>query len=304
MSDRKPVDPAAKALRATARARSHGKAGSDELEALRTEARRLQRNANRKASRLKTLKNVHIGATSHDPRVAAKMIGKYTTKQLIAYNKRLTTFNSRTVSFVAGAEGQPIPTDLFLKYKSAEQAHNRIYDSRMDEFGHLIAPGSGMTIKERDQSFFESGGKRARGRAENSPFVKFDRNPEDIKSVDALNKLIDDYTKKNRQSTFKKTLKAEREELNKMLIAIGDEKMIDRANKLTDNQFDILFHETKFATDVSTKYEIWRSLSAGRKQAWFDSVGETAENDINTAFTWAETLPKTKPDARGKKGKN
>jgi hypothetical protein len=257
----------------------------DELNRLRREALQAQRRVNNKVSRLKA-KGVHIAGSKHDPRTDAKKIGVYTAKQLISYINKAESFTSRKTSFVGGVEGKPIPKELFLKYKRLEAIRNNVVDARMSERGHYMVPGLGKTIQEREDSLFK--GKRAQGGPVSKEFVKFNRSPENINGVEGLTKLIRDYQKKNKRATTPKMIKEWREQLDEMLKTIGNDNYRERANALSDYQFDIMFDNSEFAGNASLLYEMAKSMASGRKQAWFDGVSPGAHNAITDALEWAE----------------
>jgi hypothetical protein len=267
-----------------------------DLDALRAEIRRKQRNAQAKINRNKH-KGINLGSTNYNPRNAdlAKFM-RYTTKQLIAYGKKLDEFTSRNTQFVAGANGTPLERSAFERYKELERKHNAIGESRMGERGGFKAPGSGMTIREREATM-RPDSKRAQGDVVNRPYSKIERKAINIASADALEKLTRDMERKLNRSYLPKKMKESRQQLREMLTMIGNDELNKHAQGLTDFQFDVLWNDTKFATDIGLIYGVMQMKAAGGKDRWYSSVVEDYSNDIMEALRWAKTLPRTQADA-------
>lgn len=262
-----------------------------ELDALRERVLQEQRRAAAKISRNKRQKGVDLLGTSQDPRVNAAKIAKYTAKQLLAHQERLRQFNSRTTQFVPGVGGTPIPRHKWNQYKRLEAEHNRIGDERMRERGHLKAPGSGMTIEERENSVRSK--IHAEGSVLNRPYGYIDRTSVQINGLDKLDKLMADIRKKNRREFIPENIKAQREQLRDMLITIGNPEFIKHADDLTDHQFDVLFNDTNFANSVSLRYYILKRQAEGKVNPSDETQSEGAESDIKSFFEWAsKEVPK------------
>lgn len=270
-----------------------------ELEALRAEVRRKHRNATAKISRLNA-KGIVIKGTSYDARDDVKKFATYTTKQLIAHAKRLDEFTQRKTAFVPGAGGAPLPKSKFERYKALEAQHNAIGDIRMNERGDFMAPGSGMSIRDREHTM-RPDSVRAQGDVVNRPYSKIERSPENINGEAALDKLTRDMQRKLNRNFLPKQIRASRKQLDDMLDIIGNSELSEAARGLTAHQFDVLWNDTKFATDAGLIYGVMKMKAAGGKDRWYASVVEDYANDISEALEWAKTLPKTKPTQGGKK---
>lgn len=273
-------------------------AKNPEIDRLRAEIRRKQRNVNAKINRIEKSSGINLRGTSYNPRNAdAAKFMRYTTRQLIAYGKRLDEFTNRRTSFVPGAGGVPLPRQAFDKYKELERRHNAIGDARMSERGHFLAPGSGMSIAEREATM-RPDSRRAQGDVVNRPYSKIERKSINIASVEALDKLTRDMQRKINRKHLPKAIRDARTQLNDMLTVIGNDELKDEFKKLTDFQFDVLWNDTKFATDIGLIYGIMQLKAAGGKDRWYTSVIEDNSSDIREALEWARKLPPKPPKGK------
>lgn len=140
--------------------------------------------------------------------------------------------------------------------------------------------------------------RRAAGEASTKPYAEVTRKPAHIASAEALTKLINDMKKKSGRDYLPKVIKSQREQAEHMMNIIGVGDQIEDMRKLSDDQFDTLFNETGFATDLGMRYGYMSMLSKGKKNAAHESVMETNERDIAEQISWAQNLPARKRRTR------
>lgn len=279
-------------------------AKNPELDRLRREIARKQRNVNAKINRIEKSTGINLRGTNYNPRNAdAAKFMRYTAKQLIAYGKRLDEFTDRKTAFVPGVDAQPIPKQHFDRYKALEDQINGVGDRLMGVVGGFEAPGSGMTIAERDATL-RANRKRAQGDVVNRTFSKIDRKSTDINGVDALNKLVKSLEKKLNAKHLPSKIKEGRKQNDQMLEAMGANDLREAADKLTDFQFHVLWEYTNYASQVGLSYGVASLSAANSEDRWYQKVIEDNSGDIREAIEWARKLPPTEADARRAQGKN
>lgn len=263
-----------------------------QLEALRKDVQRKQRNAAAKMRRIEKTTGAVLNNSQADPRVNFAKLARYTTKQLLAQSRKLDEFNHRNNQYVAGVGGVPLPRAKWNQYLNEQAKNNRIVAERMAEFGNVKIPGAGVTIQQRNEEILGDS-LRSHGAAVNKPYVKLTREAHNIPSVEALDKLLVDMRKKNNRSYIQEKVDRGRRELREMLDDLGMPDLIDLADSLTDNQFDIFWHETAGAFDASHIYEIMKRRAAGQRERSDLSQLEDNANDLRELFEWArDELPK------------
>lgn len=262
-----------------------------ELAAMRAEVARKQRNAAAKIRRIEKTTGAVLGASPADPRVNAAKLARYTAKQLQAYSSRLDAFTHRSNQFVAGVGGVPLPRKKWEEYKALEAANNAMAKSRIDEHGNIKLPGSDTTIAMREREIISRSARAQGGLAANKPHTYVERTPNNINGIEGLDKLIMDMRRKQKRQYIPAKIKAGREELDKMLKIIGNDALRDRARNLTDNQFDILWHESMAAMDASLLYELTKRNAVGIKDRSDIRQIEDNLDELSELFEWAGNLP-------------
>lgn len=258
-----------------------------EIERLRELVRKRRSAVTAKIARIRRNTGVDIAGRTEDPRRDTKVINRYTKRQLNAYLGELNSFQSRSVGFIAGAGGAPIPRLKWREYKRLEAQYNAIGAQHEAKVADIFLPTAGMTIRERQATIHPT----AQGEVVNRPYSQVDRLPEQIPSAEALEKLTRDMRRKTSKSFLPGELRAARKQLADMLKTAGNGDFIARARRLTDSQFDTLWNYTNFATLISLSYELTKLRTAGAKERWHDSVVEDAADDLGNLFEWAEQLP-------------
>lgn len=272
-----------------------------DLNELRALVRQRHNAATRKVSRLRG-KDVEVGGTKFDPRRDPSNIKRYTRAQLNAYLGQLNNFTARTTGFVAGVEGTPLPRAKWREYERQQNAANAKARARAASIGNVKLPGQDMTVAQRSE-MMRPNILRAGGEASNRPYAEVNRKPSQIKDVDALNKLIQSFKRKNRPEYLPKYLKGQRKQAEQMMATIGVADQIPELRKLSDHQFDTLFNESSFAGDLGMRYGYMSMLDKGNKSAAHDAVMETTEHDIAEKLSWAKSLPKTTPQQKATRAK-
>lgn len=269
----------------------------DDINELRRIVRKRHAAATNKISRTRRNKDVEIGGTKYDPRRDPSRIKNYTRAQLRSYMNELDAFTSRRTGYVAGAQGAPIPADLWRKYKAAENRYNAKGRRRDEAIAGIKLPGQDMTVAQR-ATMMKPNILRAGGEASNKPFAPVSRKPSNVPGVAELNALIRSMNKKNSRNYLPGYIKKQRQQAEKMMHTIGVGDQVKDLRKLSDDQFDTLFNDTSFAGDLGMKYGYMSMLDKGNKNAAHDAVMETSEHDIAEQITWAKNLPARKTTRR------
>lgn len=248
---------------------------------------RKQRNAAKKVSRIRRSKGVDIKLTSHDPRVNAAKIAKYTTKQLIAHAKRLDEFNSRRTGFVAGSEGQPLPKAKVERLLKLVEANNIKARQRVNSRKDVKLPGSKVTIGQRAATL-DPDRLSAQGVPVNAPYVDTKIDVANINGLAALDKMVSKFEKVLSKGHLPKQIKQARHNMRKMLIDIGAPDLVEKMSKLTDHQFDIYFFDAKRGNEIIPVYALMQmQIGADTKRV----VLEDHYDEIAKSLDWAADLP-------------
>lgn len=264
----------------------------DELKRLRAEVVRRQRAANNKVSRLRA-KGVRVAGTEFDVRRPLSNVANYNRRQLNAYINKLNDFTARENAFVPGDSGQPIRRSTWQRYTAAEKTYNDIGNAHGQRIGNIPIKGAGMTINERDATLLPNR-RAAAGLAVNRPYEPVSRIPQRIANEKSAQILARDMERRTTQKYLPAKLKQGRYQLYEMLTAMGDADLIAEAKKLSDNQFDILWNYTSFATDTSQRYANRQLQARGVNERAQASIDENSITEIRESIQWAGTLPRKK----------
>lgn len=265
-----------------------------ELERLRELVRKRRSAVTGKIARIRRNTGVDITGRDEDPRRPTDVIKRYNKRQLNRYLGELNAFQSRSVGFVAGAGGVPIPKDRWRQYKRLEAKYNEIGAKHEAAVADIFLPTSGMTLRQRQAMIHPT----AVGEVVNMPYMATDRDPRQVPSVKALDKLIKEMNRRTSADYLPGEIKKSRKQLSDMLKTAGLPEVASRARSLSDAQFDTLWNYTNFATVVSLSYELMKLRSADAKERWHDSVLEDARNDVGELLDWASELPSTEIGGR------
>lgn len=262
----------------------------NELERLREIARSRRSAVTSKIARIRRNTGVDVTGKPDDPRRPVEVVKRYNSRQLNNYIAELNAFQSRSVGFVAGAGGVPIPKSKWAEYKRLERRYNAQGAQHEAAIADIFLPTAGMTLRQRNAMIHPT----AVGEVVNRPYSQIERSPQQVPSTNALDTLIRDMYRRTEREFLPGEIKKSRKQLNDMLKTAGNGEFVKRANILTDSQFDTLWNYTNFATLVSLSYEMAKLRAADAKERWHDSVVEDAASDIGELFDWASQLPEGK----------
>lgn len=263
------------------------------LDAKREQALYLTRRANHKISRLRTKRDVEVAGSEYDYRRPAKVLKRYTEKQLDAYNARLSQFNDRTTQFVGDAHRRPIPAQEFRELHVAEVARRKHAQEIYERHKNIVLPGvegqpGTETIGERRDKM-RADRKMAGNPSVNDPYDTPIREPKNIANRKALKKLTREAKRKAANGWDDKELKRQIGEFTKMVSRIGDADLAASVKKLTPGQFRTLWNDTNFATAVSSQYEITRTdLISEEDKPWHIQIIHDAFTDARRLVDWAK----------------
>lgn len=257
-----------------------------DLDRLRDEVRKRRGAVTGKIARIRRNTGVDIAGKADDPRKPLDVVKRYNTRQLRSYLAKLNAFQSRSIGFVAGAAGVPIPKSKWSEYKKLEAKYNATAVAHEARIADTFIPSKGITIRQAQSMIHPT----AVGDVVNKPYAPVDRRSSHVKDINAL---IRDMQRKNNQKFLPGEIKKSRGQLNDMLTSTGNVGLIGTAKKLTAHQFDTLWNYTNFATLVSLMYEMVKLTSTSTKDGWQNRVAEGAEDDIRELFEWANQLPKS-----------
>lgn len=248
--------------------------------------------ATNKVSRLRTVKGVEVGGSNADVRRDPSKIKRYNRTQLQSYLKQLNTFNSRSTTFEAGAEGARLPGAKVRELHREQRRYMLKGQERDNARGGFKLPGQDATVAQR-AAFARPNMIRAGGEASNKPFslVKLTP-PSAIPGVEELQQLIDTYKKKNSREFLPEYLGKQREQAAQMMRELNLHDQIDDMANLSDDQFDTLFNDTSFAGDLGQKYATEQLAKRGNRNPAHNDIMNGMEQEISTQIEWARTLPR------------
>lgn len=266
----------------------------DDLGSLRAEVARLRRATTRKVSRLKQRSGAQVSGTEFDPRRKPHVEGRYTQRQLATYRDQLQGFLSRKNQFVGGASGVPIPRSEWDRYKTAEKAYNAKVNEHFQRVADIELPAPiphtrGETLGSRMERMTPSH-RHLRNEVVNSPYDPLERSPRSVVSRDKLAKLIESLEAKMAPDYDERQAEASRDQFRRMADEIGDAELKDRVDKLSDEQFDVLWNYTSFPWDLSLDYEVHRLLHEGKDRPFLREAAENARKGFERLITWAGKL--------------
>ena len=212
---------------------------------LRAEAKRLERNATRKMSRIRNSSTpVELTGSQFDYRKGAKTIDTMRSRDLQVHVKRLQGFNSRTARFMPTAEGIAGPTEV-NRYQKAKRALNRKRDALADKFGNRKVASGVETYKERF-AVTEAKQRRMSDPAVNNPFRKIEDGGINFATPKALLRMAEKFENETRPEFDRERTLSNRATLDKILDIVDHEEMRALAHGLTDEQFDLMWFDPEF----------------------------------------------------------
>lgn len=244
----------------------------------------------RKISRLKTKVGVEVAGSEFDPRKPAKLINRYTSRQLDAYMARVSQFNNRGTQFVPDAHKRPIPASEFKELTTVQTANRRRAQAELDPLRDIKLPGRPETVGQRRAQMVENRSRMAGNPSVNDPYDPRVHKPGEPASRKKVKELLKDAKRKQSPGWDQRELKRQIGEFGQIVDYTGDTELADAVKKLTPAQFKALWNSTDFATAVSTQYELARLAVAGKDKPQHAKLNEDAFADARRLVDWAKNL--------------
>lgn len=255
-----------------------------EVDRLRAEVARAQRLAGDKMRRVQKGTGAVVRGTQFDPTRDAAKVARYNSKQLRSYLSQLDSFRDRSVQFVGGAKGAPIPQADWNRFASVQATYNRIAAGDLESVANVTLRG-GQTIAQRENTFLpETHG--ARGRSANRPLGEIRTDSFQVASDSALAKLEAGLRKRMSASYKREKLGNQRLELAAMMDRVGESALKSRISELSDKQFNALWNYTDFADFISTRYEALKRMSVAEES----HVADEFRGEVIETFKWAKNI--------------
>lgn len=259
-----------------------------ELNDLRNEVARMRRAATRKISRIKTVHGAQVSGTEFDPRRDTQIHTHYTAKQLAAYKSKLADFLSRSNQFVPDAQKQPMPRAEFQEYKRREAKYRATAGTVYERIKDENLP-SGETVAERLEKMRPKH-KAMHNTAMNAIFDPLTRDPGDIVSRRALNKLAKSLAKASSPSEIRRKVNDARDQLNQMLDVLNVPEVQAEIAKLNNDQFVAMWNYTNVPAASSLAYLNAKKLLSAKEDAWAWEQIRHQMGDMMESVTWASRL--------------
>lgn len=273
---------------------------NDDLNNLRAVVRKRRAAVSNKIYRIRISTGVDVAGHPDDPRRPPAVIKKYNKAQLSTYLRDLNSFMARDNQYVAGAGNVALPRKLYKAYKNLEDRFNLIGDKKFEEMADIFLPTHGMSIRQREAMLTPSVPK-AGGENTTHPYTHMDKKAKNIASVDALKKLIADMNRRLKGGYNASMIKLQREEMRNALDRVGMHELKARGDKLSNQQFDMLWNYAKFGNKIYDLYHVMKMMSTRSSDArWYDSVVEDSSNELGELFDWAESISPENVDESAK----
>ncbi len=217
---------------------------------LRNEVRKRRSAVTGKERRILNQTGVDLKNTREDPRRAPSVIKKYNTSQLNSYLKELNNFMLRTNGYVPDSSGGFIRKNDWLSYKRTERIHNKMVKIHFDKIANIRDPYRNVTIRDAEVLFVPDS-KRAQGEIRHRPYNEINRNPKNVKNVNALRKLQAQINGMQDPKFLETAIASGRKQAGQMLDNAGLSSLKSPLGKLSSNQFDVLWNYWGFAGRLS-----------------------------------------------------
>jgi hypothetical protein len=162
----------------------------------------------------------------------------------------LNNFMSRSNGYIPDASGGYIKKKDWLKYKRIERKYNRIVNANFEDIADIRDPYRNVTIRKAESIYLPEN-MRAAGEIKHRPLNKFNRDPKNIKSADALMKLQAQVEGRLNKNYLPKAIAAGRSQTNAMLDNAGLSELKGAVAALSNGQFNVLFNYWGFAGRLS-----------------------------------------------------
>ena len=265
-----------------------------DLSGLRDNAISRTRAATNKISRNRR-NGIEIAGSFYDPRKPLDYIKRYTTIQLNFYLDRVNAFMSRSSQFIPSVLGKAIHIGDWEDYKALEGLYNKIGAEHYEDINPIFIPDSGMTIGDRNSFMLPK--LRPEGNAVNRPYNAITRDVENINGIESLATLTKDMMRKVSRNYLKKEVAASRDVMQQMFELLGEYQFADQAMELTDNQFNIFWHESGGAGKISTWYAMFKMMSTNMNDSHpIHNALDVNREIVSDRLEWAKTLPLKPPN--------
>lgn len=262
---------------------------SPELEALRAEVIKRHRDATKKVSRLRRKVGVEIGYGENDPRGYLSDIRTMNTREAKAHLNRLNKFLDRKNGFVKGANMRALPASKWRTYKRAEKTNRALGEKHFNTVKNVKLP-DGETIGQYEGRMMPEGFKKIGFTKGNRAYMTGERVSSNVRSAEALDKLIDKINRANGPKYLSRQISLARSNAIATLTGGGvSGRLIERVQNLTDYQIDVLWNYTNFARDASEKYFFLQRLLEG-SPIRPKMTHEDMEAGLEKWVAWAEGI--------------
>jgi hypothetical protein len=146
-----------------------------------------------------------------------------------------------------------------------------------------------MTIAERDAMLRPNHPQMANPSV-NGP-RPIERESTNVAGTAKLMSLSEQMAKRLETDYFDQLNESGKETFGKMIDRIGDSELSEAVNRLSPEQFEVLWNWTPFATAISFQYELaMKELSPRDKDTWAGTIQNNAVREAKEYVGWAQTL--------------
>ena len=265
---------------------------------LRNEVRKRRSAVTGKERRILNQTGVDLKNTREDPRRAPSVIKKYNTSQLNSYLKELNNFMLRTNGYVPDSSGGFIRKNDWLSYKRTERIHNKMVKIHFDKIANIRDPYRNVTIRDAEVLFVPDS-KRAQGEIRHRPYNEINRNPKNVKNVNALRKLQAQINGMQDPKFLETAIASGRKQAGQMLDNAGLSSLKSPLGKLSSGQFDVLWNYWGFAGRLSQIGE-----SGGKRSENVDRTDPFSKEEKDSIKADVEDFIKEASELKFDKNKN
>ncbi len=265
---------------------------------LRNEVRKRRSAVTSKERRILNQTGVDLKNTREDPRRAPSVVKKYNTTQLTTYLKELNNFMLRTNGYVPDSSGGFIRKNDWLSYKRTERIHNKMVKIHFDKIANIRDPYRNVTIRDAEVLFVPDS-KRAQGEIRHRPYNEINRNPQNVKNINALRKLQAQINGMQSPKFLETAIESGRKQAGQMLDNAGISSLKSPLGKLSNNQFDVLWNYWGFAGRLSQIGE-----SGGKRSENVDRTDPFSKEEKDSIKADVEDFIKEASELKFDKNKN
>lgn len=271
-----------------------------EVERLRQELRKRRSAVTNKIGRIRRETGAEVSGTEFDPRKAVGHEKRLNGRQLKSEIARLNEFMARGNQFVSGVDAQPLPRNRWNVLQAKIRENNARALAHEDAVSAYPSLNPHETVGQAKDKLFRPTYKQRRrmqGSGGSGPYNTFDYSSGDINGAAALEVLIKDFSTKLRPDYVKKKVAQGKHNAIEALKKMGDLELIEQVAELSEHQFDVLWHDTRFASVLFLRYGAITAENAdttkdrGRMQ-----VADEQSVLLGDYLNWAATeIPVNKP---------